>query len=138
MKYIVSDAITAARIADMVRGLNCDGKQWDVEIKQHKKQRTLRANNLYWQWLTIIGRELGYTKDEMHDVFREAFLPWTEEVVCGVRKKTLAHTSAPDFSTAMMSEYMSQIDMLAARDLGILLPRPEDDAYTEWARAAGM
>lgn len=136
MKYLVANVHMAHRVADLVRELNCDGKQWDVEIKPHKKQRTVRANNLYWQWLTIIGAEIGYTKDEMHDIFREKFLPVDHDEVIGIKRKRLTSTSAPDFSTAMMSEYMQQIDRFAAQELGILLPHPDDDAYTQWQQMA--
>lgn len=136
MKYLVANIHMAHRVADLVRDLNCDGKQWDVEIKPHKKQRSVRANNLYWKWLTIIGDEIGYTKDELHDVFREKFLPVTEVEVFGVRRHVLTSTSDPDFTTDKMSAYMHHIDRFAAQDLGIMLPRPEDDAYTEWARGA--
>lgn len=101
-------------------------KPWRVKIELLRKQRTLPQNALYWEWLTAIGNEIGYTKDEMHDTFREKFLPWREVEVCGVRRKILTSTSSPEFTTAMMAEYMSHIDRFAAQELGIVLPTPSD------------
>ena len=132
--YRIHTKEQAIRIADLVRALNVEGKQWVVTIKKYQKQRSLPANNLYWKWLTIIGNELGSTKDEMHDIFREKFLPWEEIEKCGVKVKILTSTSAETFSVAMMGEYMTQIDRFAAQDMAILLPHPEDDFYSELQR----
>ena len=132
--YRIHTKEQAIRIADLVRALSVDGKQWVVTIKKYQKQRSLPANNLYWKWLTIIGNELGSTKDEMHDIFREKFLPWEEIEKCGVKVKILTSTSAEGFSSVMMSEYMGQIDRFAAQELAIILPHPEDDFYSELQR----
>lgn len=136
MKYLVANIHMAHRVADIVRDLNCEGSQWDVEIKPHKKQRTHRQNSLMWKWYTIIGNELGYEKDEIHDVLREKFLPVQYVEIMGIQKKILTSTSSPDFTTAMEAEYLEKMDRFAAQDLGILLPHPEDDAYTQWAERA--
>ena len=66
--YRIHTTEQANRIADLVRALSVEGKQWVVTIKKYQKQRSLPANNLYWKWLTIIGNEIGYSKDEMHDI----------------------------------------------------------------------
>lgn len=100
-------------------------KPWRVKIEVLRKKRTLPQNALYWEWLTVIGNELGYTKDEMHDVFREKLLPWREVNVCGVRRKILTSTSSPEFTTAMMAEYMGHIERFAGQELDIRLPHPE-------------
>lgn len=136
--YRISNVHLAHRVADLVRSLNCEGKQWVVTIKRYRKQRTLPQNALMWKWYTIIGNELGYTKDEMHDVLREKFLPWEEVEICGVKKKKLTSTSDPSFTTTMEAEYLNHIDRFAAQELGILLPHPEDNSYDDWAQRAGQ
>lgn len=45
----------------------------EVRIKPHRTSRSSQQNALYWMWNAFIGDELGYTKDEMHDVNRERF-----------------------------------------------------------------
>lgn len=102
-----------------------------VTVEKNVKKRTLPQNSLYWDWLTIIGDHLGYDKEEMHDVFREKFLPVEIIEVCGVRKKKLTSTSDPAFTTADMSAYMEKIDRFAAQELGILLPHPDDQWHQQ-------
>lgn len=131
-KYKIHDPLQARRIGALVAGLSPDAGPWEVIVRKWRKQRSHPQNSMYWQWLTIIGDELGYTKDEMHDTLREKFLPWTEVEVCGVRRKRLTSTSDPAFTTAMMTEYLNHIDRFAAQELGILLPHPEDAAYQQW------
>lgn len=132
--YRIFDSVSAQRVADLVRSLNTDGKQWVVTVKRHRKSRTLPQNALMWKWYTIIGNHLGCTKDEMHDILREKFLPWEEIDVSGFKFKRLTSTSAPSFTAAMEAEYLNQIDRFSAQDLGVLLPHPEDEFYESLQR----
>ena len=132
--YRIANKATAERVAELVRGLNVDGKQWTVTVKRYQKQRSLAQNALMWKWYTIIGNHLGYDKDEMHDVLREKFLPWELVEVCGVQRKKLTSTSGPSFTVAMEAEYLSAIDRFAAQELGLLLPHPEDEFYESLQR----
>jgi len=127
-KYIIDTQTKAFSVASLVSSLNLE-KKWDVTIEPHVKRRTLAQNATMWKWYTILGNHLGYTKDEMHDIFREMFLPWSETEFYGVKKKKLTSTSDPSFTTTMESEYLSHIDRFAAQELGILLPHGNDDYY---------
>lgn len=133
-RYKIEDPLKAKQVGALVAGLSIEHHPWEVVVRKWVKKRTLPQNALYWKWLEIIGAETGNDKDDLHDAFREKFLPWTEVEVCGVRKKILTSTSSKDFKTADMSAYMSNIERFAAADLGILLPRPEDAAYEDYAR----
>lgn len=112
-----------ANLIAFIEALPAD-KAWCVEIDLLRKKRSLPQNSLMWDWYTVIGNEIGYTKDEMHDVLREKFLPWHEVEICGIKRKVLTSTSSDDFTTAMMAEYLDHIDRFAAQELGILLPHP--------------
>jgi len=116
------DQVKANLIA-YIQSLPAD-KAWRIEIDLLRKKRSLPQNSLMWDWYTVIGNEIGYTKDEMHDVLREKFLPWQEVEVCGIKRKVLTSTSDPSFTTAMMAEYLDHIDRFAAQELGILMPHP--------------
>jgi len=116
------DQVKANLIA-YIQSLPVD-KAWRIEIDLLRKKRSLPQNSLMWDWYTAIGNEIGYTKDEMHDVLREKFLPWHEVEICGIKRKVLTSTSDPSFTTAMMAEYLDHIDRFAAQELGILLPHP--------------
>ena len=133
-KYKIADPLQARRVGALVAGLSPDSGPWEVVIKKWRKQRTLSQNALYWKWLEIIGGEVGEDKDELHDIFREKFLPWEIVEVCGVKKKRLTRTSDPDFVTNHMAAYMTHIERFANTELGILLPHPEDDHYQTISR----
>lgn len=114
---------TVANCKKFMDNLNKD-KQWEITIEPYKHKRSNRQNRLYWEWLTIIGKEIGYDKEELHDIFRRKFLPVNEVEVLGVTHHKLTSTSCKAFTTEMMMDYMERIDRFAAQDLGIILPHP--------------
>jgi len=122
-----------AHAITLLNQLAFDKHPWELIIKRYVKKRSLPQNSLMWDWYTIIGNEIGYEKDEVHDVLREKFLPWHEVEVCGIKRKVLTSTSSEDFTTAMMAEYLDKIDRFANQELGIRLPHPEDRYREEQA-----
>lgn len=126
--YTITTDEDADKIAELVRSLDLS-KPWSVEIKRRVKNRSHQQNALYWKWLSIIGDHLGYERDELHDYFRERFLAVDYLEILGEQVKRLTRTSGRDFTPAMMADYMDRIERLAAQELGILLPHPEDDHY---------
>ena len=46
---------------------------YDLNTKA-KAKRSLSQNALYWVWMTILGADIGHTKEEMHYVFKRQFL----------------------------------------------------------------
>lgn len=122
-----------------------------VIIKPFKETLSDRQRRFYWLWVGIMGKEFGYTKDEMHEVLKGRFLfkimlqfpedyPEITELVKqvqAVRAKglakeadTIAKTVAPMVSITKakvpnMGEYLDEIYGLA-RENNISLPMPED------------
>lgn len=132
-KFLIRSAADADAVADRIRHLPIGERPWQIEIKPYRKQRTLSQNALYWKWLEIIGADLGYDRDEIHDILREKFLPVSCETILGVTRRRLTSTSHPDFTTAMMSEYMAAIERFCATDLDIYLPHPDDEYHEKMA-----
>ena len=120
----------------------------EVKISEYKKDRSASQNALYWQWLTIIGNELGESKETMHERYKDGFLvqiferddPDYAEMIdtlravygqgmktqaLALRKRIVALTSTTSANVKQMGEYMSEIEKQAA-SLGIRLPHPED------------
>ena len=132
-KYMIDNQTKAFSVASLISSLNL-AKKWDVTIEPHKAKRSLPQNSLLWDWYTIIGNDIGYTKDEVHDLLREMFLPWEEIELKGVKRKRLTSTSSDEFKTKHMAAYMEQIDRFAASELGIILPHPDDRMHPEYQR----
>jgi len=103
---------------------NLSNGEYAVEISEWKDDRSLRQNALYWKWLGIIGNEIGYHKNEMHEIFLEKFAPIkTMRNLEG--KPVQKPTRTSEMKVEQMSDYMTAIDRFAAQELNINLPRPE-------------
>ena len=122
----------------------------EIIIQEHKRNRSVEANALYWKWLTIIGNELGESKEEIHERYKDKFLvqiyerdnPEYAEMIqslrsiwqqgmkseaLNLRKRIVALTSTTTATVKQMSEYMTSIEHDAA-SLAIMLPHPDDQA----------
>ncbi len=129
-RYLIETPERAYQIACLVNGLNTSRK-WEVIIKPYQKKRTDRQNGLYWVWIGIIADELGYEKDDLHDILRERFLPVRREMVLGIERKRLTSTSSRDFTAQMMADYMNHIHRFAAQEFGILLPNSDEEYFRQ-------
>lgn len=120
----------------------------EVIIREAKRDRSADQNALYWQWLTIIGSELGMTKDELHEQCKSRHLVpiFTRDnedyaamvaAVQAVRSQgmiaeadalwsqVVRMTSTTDCSVRQMTEYLNEIER-GAGGLGIRLPHHGD------------
>lgn len=51
-----------------------EGKRVVITIEKQKSSRSLEQNKLYWVYITILAKELGHNKDEMHELVKYKFL----------------------------------------------------------------
>lgn len=110
-------------VRDLVRSKK-DG-YYNLKIEKWEDSRSLQQNRLYWQWLTIIGEELGYTKSEMHEVMLDQFAPkLTFRGLDGKPKQRKIRTS--EMTIKQMHEYMDTLDRWSA-EMSIILPQPDDE-----------
>ena len=97
-----------------------------IEIRDDKDSRSVKQNRLYWEWISVIGGELGYTKDETHAILRDKFLGYTETTTKLSVIKELRSTTK--LKVGEFKDYLEQIDIFVS-EYGIMLPRPEDLYY---------
>tara|TARA_R110002012_G_scaffold59425_1_gene155396 strand:+ start:1597 stop:1977 length:381 start_codon:yes stop_codon:yes gene_type:complete len=69
-----------------------DGVRVVVEIREAENVRTNQQNKLWWSWMSIIGDELGYGKQEIHDICKYRFL-LREEIIDGEIHQSLKSTT---------------------------------------------
>lgn len=105
---------------------NCPKGWYSIEVKKWNK-RSILQNNYYWFILEIIGDDLWYTKNEMHDIFRNMFLKREvkQDEVFG--DLTIVRST----SSLTTIEFMQYIDQIIIRSGGnwISVPAPEKDLY---------
>ena len=74
-----------ASLIEKITNVDLSKKNYRVEIKQHKN-RSLEANNLYWQWLTLLAgrfsnKDKKFCKDDIHDLVRHMFLGYDNKII---------------------------------------------------------
>jgi len=100
--------------------------EYAVEITKWKDDRSIRQNNLYWKWVTMIANEAGYEKKEMHEALLDEFSPIiTTRDIHGKPQQKPLRSSA--MNVEQMSDYMSAVDRFATQFYNMNLPRPEDN-----------
>ena len=103
-------------------------KVWKLTIERESKRRTLSQNALMFMWIDRVVKHVvehtGHDKDEIHDYFKDRFLP-TRIVSFGDDVRQLTG-STKKLNTAEMTEYMNKIYAWATTELGLFLPVPED------------
>jgi len=97
-------------------------------------QRSMPENKYYWSVaIEILSNELGYTKDEMHEVLKSMFLSDVKHIKFNngtmheIRySKSTASLKVPEFE-----EYLENIRIWAGCELGINIPLPNQVASNE-------
>jgi len=121
-KIKITDEDSRKEVIDFISTLNIE-KPWSITIERQKKKRTLNQNALYWQWVTIIGNQLGYFKDDMHELLKDDHMT-PKIVMFGGEEREVR--SIKNLSTKEMSEYMDKVSLWANAEMGIFLPMPID------------
>ena len=91
---------------------------YEITVKKWRKKRSLDQNALYWVWLQIIAKELGYDTEELHSSFKSMFLTDRSKKIPLVRSTTV-------LNTLEFINYLKAVERQAS-ELGITLPRPEN------------
>lgn len=147
MKTVIRTESDRNRAVEIVSRLNLDKPQ-EVEIREWKKNRSVAQNSLLWKWLTVIAAEFGESKDEVHERYKEKLLvpilrrddsdfaamigsvnavhaSGMKAEAMALKKEIVRLTSTTQMNVHQFTEYLNDIE-LDARNLGIILPHPED------------
>jgi len=127
-EYIIRDPDMQARVCGMIAALDLS-MPMVVSVKQHRKKRSLSQNALMWKWINeaadILGSQLGYDQDDMHEIFKKKFLPASGRKLIEIGGEAHERLTTTNLTPQEMSEYMNSIDRFCA-SFGCLLPHPED------------
>ncbi len=101
------------------------GKRVILSIAAQKKDRSDNENRYYWGVVVkILGDELGYSSDEMHEALKFKFLRMEAEPDGKRRLETVRSTAT--LKTDEFEDYLDRIRMWAAADMGIVIPLPNE------------
>ena len=127
--FIISDGASRLRALDHITRLDLGGKEWEIAVKRHRKRRSLKQNNLMWMWIDeitpYVSEATGYEKDEIHELFKQNFLPHIKLEMGGLAANRWTTT---ELDTKEMSAYCDRIYRWAI-GFGIVLPLPPERGY---------
>ena len=105
---------------------NLSGGVYTINIQRLKDGRSGNQNRYYWEVVvSILASELGYFKDEMHDILRRKFLGYTKPNPTTGEEEWFAK-STTTLNTQEMEEYLESIRVWAVRELDIYIPLPNE------------
>lgn len=99
--------------------LKFEGKNIVILISENKDYRTNSQNKLWWKYMEIMGGELGYIKNEMHDIAKLKFLE-RERIENGVKIKYLKSTTS--LTKKEFKDLVDAVVIWAASTFSINLP----------------
>ena len=114
-------------------------KVFELEIREHKKNRSKAQNRLMHLWFTKMSREVFLTHGKQIDpegwkeYFKLFFLgKEVIEMPNGQLSERVRRTR--DLNTTQMSAFLNDVDHMAGSEYQIQLPHPED----LWREAMGI
>lgn len=107
-----------------------EGKRVQVRIEKLKSKRSIQQNRYWWLAMTILGNELGYSKEETHEIMKFKFLK-RERVI----EKTGEILEYIESTTKLgKSDFADMVtDMVRwAASMGIIIPLPGEQLETDF------
>lgn len=135
--YILRDLNIVHAVVKLIVDLyNKKNVLWEVKIEPLKKTRTLQQSRYYWAILEMIGDYLGYTSEEVHELFKNEFLePTTKEIKIKdkdgntvIEKEIILPPSTTRLKTDEFCDYIENIAMFMS-NLGFVVPPPAVFGY---------
>lgn len=100
----------------------------NISITKPLRKRTLSQNNYLWGvCYKIIGDELGYDPDDIHEIMKHKFLLKSKDIDYKGKTIHLDKTiSTTKLSTKQFCEYVDKVRQFSASELGIYIPDPNE------------
>jgi hypothetical protein len=92
-----------------------EGDTFWIEMKENKPTRSESQNSLYWAYLSLIEKETGNNKDDLHEYFKANLLDSRKAEITlkgGSKLEFIKPTSTTKLSKTDFSEYMDRIERL--------------------------
>tara|TARA_Y100000401_G_scaffold63870_1_gene50744 strand:+ start:1905 stop:2288 length:384 start_codon:yes stop_codon:yes gene_type:complete len=100
-----------------------EGKDIIIKIEERSPNRSKEQNSLWWKWMDLIGLEIGYTKEETHQLMKYKFLKRSVVNIDGYEETIIKGTST--LTHKEFSALMNNVHFFANDTLNINLPSNE-------------
>lgn len=109
---------------DFIRRLDITARTFDVRISIHREKRSLDQNALFHGWCGILADHFGYDFEDMKETLKKKFMPPRYVEIDGETFEVRRSTA--NLKTNEMAELCTAIDIWAASEYAIMLPRRAD------------
>lgn len=100
-----------------------EGKRVEISVQKLKSHRSIQQNRLWWLYMGILSKELGYTKDEIHEICKFKFLK-REKVIEKTGELIPYIESTTKLNKTDFSDMTSELIKWASESFLIVLPLP--------------
>lgn len=121
--FFIIDSVEKRRAAAEFVARIASNPTMSVEVKPHRRSRSVAQNRLYWMWLHVLSEHTGYDEQELHLYFREQFLGYEPIIIREERVFTLKSTT--ELTVRQFTDYLNRIGRVAYF-LEIALPYPDE------------
>ena len=101
------------------------GHSIEIIIRRKKKHRSVQQNRYYWLVASIISDQTGFTKDEIHSIFKSRFLRTEKVNECSGAIYEFVRSTA-ELTTVEYEEYLDQVRQFASQEFGLVIPMPNE------------
>lgn len=102
-----------------------EGKRVEITIKRLRSKRSLQQNRLWWLYVTIVSNELGYDKDEFHEIAKYKLLK-REKVNEATGEVFTYIGSTAKLNKSEFADLVSDFQRWVSESFSIVLPQPGD------------
>jgi len=104
-----------------------EGKRVEITIEKLKSTRSNQQNRLWWLYVTIIAKEIGYDKSEMHEILKFKFLK--KEKVDEKTGEVFEYIgSTAKLNKTDFADMVNDLIRYAAETFDIILPLPGEQS----------
>lgn len=102
------------------------------EIKKYRRKRSTEQNAYYWGVvIDILGKEMGYYPEEMHEILKQKFNSKISILPNGEEVRHVKSTKKKD--TFDFEQYLEKIRLWAVQEFGIIIPLP-NESEEKWKK----
>ena len=103
---------------------------WFID-KIRKRNRSTKANNLYWKWMQCLEHETGQDKNDYHKYFKQKFIG--TKIEKGLKNvDIIIEPSTKKMLSKPFNYYMKKVQAEAATEFNVVVPLPEDLGFDEF------
>lgn len=100
-----------------------EGKRVEVRIQKLKSTRSQQQNRYWWAIITILSKEIGYKKEEIHEILKFKFLK-RSKVIESTGEILEYLESTTKLSRSEFADMTTELIQWSAETFNVILPLP--------------